>query len=170
MFDTRTRCMIPRLAPRTIPKRLPRKRKLVRVASINAKADKLPRRAGPSKLEARFSLLWRAVSGPALESEYRFHPVRKWRADFAHHASRTLIEIEGGIWGGGRHNTGAGMSADMEKYLEAALCGWRVIRLCDKQLSLETIQRVLGYVRGGEPQGGGHEYHDAPLIPLPGAL
>ena len=58
----------------------------------------------PSRLESRFELLWRALGGPAFEKEFWFHPVRKWRADFAHLPSRTLIEIEGGIYVHGRHN------------------------------------------------------------------
>jgi len=42
----------------------------------------------PSRLEARFELLWRAQGGPDLQKEFRFHPVRKWRADFAHLESK----------------------------------------------------------------------------------
>ena len=70
-----------------------------------------------------FLTLWRASGGPELEKEFRFHPTRKWRADFAHLPSRTLIEIEGGIYVNGRHNRGAGFAADLEKYFEAALAG-----------------------------------------------
>lgn len=60
--------------------------------------------------------------------EYRFHPVRKWRFDFAIPSRMIAIECEGGLWTGGRHNTGAGMIADMEKYNEAARLGWFVFR------------------------------------------
>ncbi len=49
-----------------------------------------------SKLEQRFALPWRSMNGPVLEREFRFYPIRKWRSDFAHLPSRTLIEIEGG--------------------------------------------------------------------------
>lgn len=74
--------------------------------------------------------------------EYRFAPPRKWRADFAHLESKTLIEIEGGIWTGGRHTTGAGFNRDLEKYFEAQLAGWRVFRLGHDQLTLEGISRI----------------------------
>ncbi|MBP7948890.1 MAG: hypothetical protein KA004_04480 [Verrucomicrobiales bacterium] len=101
-----------------------------------------------SKLEARFILLWRIAQGPKLEREFQFDPKRKWRADFAHLPSRTLIEIEGGLFlpGGGRHNRGSGYAKDAEKYLEAALAGWTVLRLTVRQLEVEFIERIAGFV------------------------
>jgi very-short-patch-repair endonuclease len=72
----------------------------------------------PSRLEKRLELLWRALCGPVLEKEFRFHPVRKWRADFAHLPSRTLIEIEGGIYVNGRHNRAGEFAADLENRAE----------------------------------------------------
>ncbi len=81
-----------------------------------------------------------------MEKEFRFHPVRKWRADFAHLPSRTLIEIEGGIYVNGRHNRGAGFAADLEKYLEAALAGWRVVRLGSNELTTAHVERLVALV------------------------
>ena len=101
----------------------------------------------PSRLETRFEALWRAQNGPVLEKEFRFHPVRRWRADFAHHESKTLIEIEGGIYVNGRHNRGAGFAADLEKYIEATLAGWKVVRLGPNELTLEHIGRLVSLVR-----------------------
>ena len=97
----------------------------------------------PSRLERRFELLWRSLDGPALEREFQFHPTRKWRADFAHVPSRTLIEIEGGIWIRGRHTSPKGFAADAEKYLEATLAGWRVLRLVDLQINVPTVGRIV---------------------------
>jgi len=102
-----------------------------------------------SRLEKRFETLWRVLNGPALEREFRFHDKRRWRADFAHLPSRTLIEVEGGIYVHGRHNRAAGFAADLEKYLEAALAGWRVIRLGPRELTLAHIERLVDLVRGG---------------------
>lgn len=103
----------------------------------------------PSRLEKRFETLWRALDGPPLEKEFRFHPTRRWRADFAHLESRTLIEIEGGICINGRHNGGAGFAADLEKYLEASLAGWRVVRLGPNELTSDHIARLVRLVEGG---------------------
>ena len=103
----------------------------------------------PSKLVGRFELLWRVLAGPELVKEFRFHPVRKWRADFAHLPSRTLIEIEGGIYVNGRHNRAGGFAADLKKFLEAALAGWRVVRLGPNELTANYVGRLVSMVSGG---------------------
>jgi very-short-patch-repair endonuclease len=106
------------------------------------------REMAASRLESKF-LLWRVAQGPPLEREVKFHASRRWRADFAHMESRTLIEIEGGIFlpGGGRHNRGGGYAKDAEKYLEAVLAGWTVIRLTDKQLEIGSIERIASFTQ-----------------------
>ncbi len=56
------------------------------------------------------------------------------------------VEIEGGIFmkKGGRHNRGAGMRNDMEKYAEAVIAGWRLIRIVPEWIK---NGRALDYVR-----------------------
>ena len=105
----------------------------------------------PSRLEERFLFLWKLAKGPSLEREYRFHPKRRWRADFAHLESRCLIEVEGGIWVNGRHNRAAGFNADLEKYLEASLAGWRVFRLGPDQITMENVERLGVLVTSATP-------------------
>ena len=102
---------------------------------------------GPSALEKRFARLWSEAGGGELVPEFRFHPTRRWRADFAHHESRTLIEIEGGAFGG-RHTRPAGFVGDCEKYFAAYLDGWSVVRLCAPQLTPETIRALAARVSG----------------------
>ncbi|WP_051946209.1 hypothetical protein [Verrucomicrobium sp. BvORR106] len=104
----------------------------------------LPRMQG-SQLEEKFLFLWKACGGSPLLREFMFHPFRKWRADFTHVESRTIIEIEGGIHIQGRHNTATGFTDDCEKYMEAVLHGWRVIRLVDSQLTRETVERLVAF-------------------------
>jgi hypothetical protein len=57
-----------------------------------------------------------------------------------------LIEIEGGIWLQGRHNRATGFIADMEKYNEATLSGWRIFRLADVHLTLEIVGRIREFI------------------------
>ena len=60
--------------------------------------------------------------------EHRFHPKRKWRFDYAIPEYKIALEVEGGVWTGGRHIRAQGFLGDMEKYNTATLMGWRVFR------------------------------------------
>lgn len=73
------------------------------------------------------------------EREYRFHPTRKWRFDFAYVAEKIAIECEGGTWQGGRHTRGEGFERDCEKYNTAAVLGWRVLRFTAGMLKRDPI-------------------------------
>jgi hypothetical protein len=55
----------------------------------------------------------------------------------------------GGIYIQGRHNRTQGFAADAEKYLEAALAGWRVVRLADPLITAPMVERLIAFVRGG---------------------
>jgi len=65
---------------------------------------------------------------PAPQREFIFHKKRKWRFDLAWPDLLIAVEVEGGIWTGGRHVRGEGYEADCEKYNEAQLAGWMVLR------------------------------------------
>jgi len=71
---------------------------------------------------------------PVPVAEYRFHPLRRWRFDWAWPEQKIALEVEGGIWIQGRHSRGAGMVKDMDKYNTAATLGWRVLRVTPKQI------------------------------------
>lgn len=60
--------------------------------------------------------------------EFKFHPVRKWRFDYAVPEHKIALEVEGGVWTGGRHTSPKGFLGDIEKYNTATLMGWRVFR------------------------------------------
>ncbi len=83
------------------------------------------------------------------EQEYKFHPDRKWRADFFITGTNILIEVEGGIWSGGRHTRGKGFIADMEKYNAAAVMGFKVLRFDTQQVkSGLAIKQIENLVNG----------------------
>ncbi|MEJ7887401.1 DUF559 domain-containing protein [Acinetobacter baumannii] len=81
------------------------------------------------------------------EQEYKFHPTRKWRADFLITGKKILIEVEGGIWSGGRHTRGKGYIGDMEKYNSAAMMGFTVLRFSTEQvksgMALKQIELLI---------------------------
>ena len=54
---------------------------------------------------------------------------------------------ESGIYIQGRHNRPHGFAADAEKYLEAALDGWRVLRLTELQITAPMIERIVAFTR-----------------------
>lgn len=87
-----------------------------------------------SNLENIFLFNWRALGGPKLTREYRFHESRKWRFDFAIPEIRYAFEVEGGTFAQGGHSRGAGYGKDCEKYNAAALAGWSVFRFDTKMV------------------------------------
>lgn len=94
----------------------------------------------------------RAAGWPVPEREFRFAPPRRWRADYffpipPDDTSPPLaLEIEGGVFTGGRHTRGAGFLKDCEKYNTMTAMGIRLIRLTPQQLEngeLETWLKKL---------------------------
>lgn len=82
------------------------------------------------------------VGLPAPQPEYKFHPARKWRIDyyFERDGVRVGLEIEGGIYSGGRHTRPGGFMGDMEKYNEMSVAGIYLVRAKSTKLpTMETI-------------------------------
>ncbi len=88
-----------------------------------------------SYLERLFEAQLQEAGMPAPVSEHRFHPVRKWRFDYAFPNELLAVEIEGGAYSRGRHTRGAGFTEDCVKYNEATLLGWRVLRFTGEQVN-----------------------------------
>lgn len=97
---------------------------------------------------------------PADEYMFAAQMGRRWRFDRAFLDYRVAVEIEGGVFGrvilgadgkryrlGGRHNSGADLAKDAEKYNEAQIQGWMVIRVTTTQIrdkeAIEPIRRAL---------------------------
>lgn len=104
-----------------------------------------------SKLENKFLLYWRVCNGPVLETEYKFCPERKFRADFASIESKILIEVEGGQWVMGRHQRGSGYAKDAEKYNIATALGFMVFRVTSSMLTPDYVADLVKLCRGLPP-------------------
>lgn len=104
-----------------------------------------------SALEAELALQIKALGLPEPIREYRFHPTRKWRFDFAWLDKKVACEVEGGVWSNGRHTRGSGFIDDCEKYNAANQLGWHVYRFTADMLNspepevnaVEVIRKAL---------------------------
>ncbi|OTG93679.1 hypothetical protein [Acinetobacter sp. ANC 3832] len=84
----------------------------------------------------------------SFEQEFKFHPKRKWRADFHLVEKMILVEVEGGIWSNGRHTRGKGYLGDLEKYNAATMLGYQLLRFSTEQvksgLAVQQIEKMVG--------------------------
>ena len=96
-----------------------------------------------SRLASQFERLWAMHKGPTLTKEVTFFPGRRFRFDYAHHAAKAAIELDGGVFVGGRHSRGMGQVKDAEKGRLAAYSGWNVIHFTTKCLTLENIRQAV---------------------------
>jgi hypothetical protein len=97
------------------------------------------------QLDAVGIVFWREVV---------FAPPRRWRFDLvidcrnSDQCGLVAVEVEGGSWIQGRHTRGSGFEADCEKYNEATILLWRVLRVTPGMVTdgraLQWIMRLLG--------------------------
>lgn len=90
---------------------------------------------------------------PEPQREYRFHANRQWRFDFCWKQHLVACEVEGGIWMQTETGRSKGhahpkrFEQDCEKYNEAALYGWLVIRVTPAMVrdgrALDWLERAL---------------------------
>jgi len=96
-----------------------------------------------SNLEATFALALKSV-GCEMVREYRFHPVRRWRLDFAtEDGTKVAVEIDGGEFSRGAHARGVGMANDYEKRNSATEIGWAIFQITGAM----TRKDPLGWAR-----------------------
>lgn len=108
----------------------------------------MARRVPASKAPDMFlRLLQHEFNRLEIVKEYKFHPVRRWRFDYAIPALKIAVEVDGAVWVGGRHNRPAGYIADMEKLNTAASMGWLVIRVTtDDRFCMKTLEMIKDVV------------------------
>ena len=128
-----------------------------------------------SRYEDVLAFQLRHASSFPFEQQYRFHPTRKWRADFAvwpneewhgiHQADPPmllplLVEVEGAVRGKpGHHQRVDGMEADCEKYAAAMCRGHYVLRVMPSQVisgvALQWIEQMMDVLLNyGEGEAG----------------
>ena len=93
----------------------------------------------PSPLEALFLSLWQKCGGPELIAESLLVPGRKFRCDFLHKPTKSVIEIQGFR----DHTSAKGFKRDNEKHLLLFLHGYQVVTLDRAQITQENLTALV---------------------------
>lgn len=96
-----------------------------------------------------FPSLCMAHGLPEPVAEFRFHPSRKWRFDWAFIEQRIAFEQQGGLFVQGRHTRGAALLKEHEKLNAAAIAGWRIIYGTPADVSSGRIFETLKLALAG---------------------
>jgi hypothetical protein len=117
------------------------------------KKGKLPKKPASMRGQEHLSRIGMALkdSGYTVVFEHIFHPTRKWRFDLALPILKIAVEYEGISSSKSRHTTIKGYTGDTEKYNEAALMGWIVIRKTVLNLS-GVHQDILKAIKARESE------------------
>ena len=78
------------------------------------------------------------------EREFKFNESRGWRFDYCFVQEKVAVEYEGGIFEKqGGHKSVSGIMRDIEKYNEAALEGYTVIRVTAQSVASRSAIRYI---------------------------
>lgn len=109
--------------------------------------QKLIKQSNRKKLEDEFFFQIKINKLKIPVREYRFDSSRRWRFDFAYSDRKIGIEVQGGIWIKGGHNTGKGIEKDYEKLNNALLQGWKVLLFTGGHIksgiAIEFVKQIL---------------------------
>lgn len=115
----------------------------------NTKTKKSRQTGNSIQIRDVFTTICRTDLRVECVKEYKFHPTRRWRFDYAIPEHKIALEVEGGVWTGGRHTSPKGFLGDIEKYNTATLMGWRVFRTTPDELyKLSTINLIKAAILG----------------------
>jgi hypothetical protein len=102
-------------------------------------------------MKATIPLLCQAHGLPQPEAEVKFHPTRKWRADWLWREAKVILEVEGGFFRGGKgggsaiggHSSGVGIQRDIDKANAAQLLGYRYFRCRPRDVQTGSVAELL---------------------------
>lgn len=105
-----------------------------------------------SELQENFlRLLDKAIENglkiPQPTPEYKFLEGRRFRFDYAWERERIAVEVQGGIFRGGRHVQIQGILSDYEKLNEAQINGWLVLQVTSEDIrtgkAVDYVERAF---------------------------
>lgn len=126
------------------------------MGQLHQTKTKSAQKRNAQKITDLFAVLCRSDLNVECVKEFKFHPKRRWRFDYAIPEHRIALEVEGGVWTSGRHTRPQGFLGDIEKYNTATLMGWRVFRTTpDDLLRTATLNLLKQAISGDfDPENG----------------
>ena len=102
-------------------------------------------------LAVTYALAVLREAGYECETEFRFHPMRRWRFDIVILDHDIGIEIQGASYVAGRHTRGTGYANDCEKLNAATCAGWKVLWYTTHQITKDpmVVVRDVNKIVGG---------------------
>lgn len=116
---------------------------------------KLVKENADSALEVTFFRQIVGVGLPLPLQQYKWHPERKFKADFAYDFPpfKLLIEVDGGTWQQMGHSTGSGIERDHIKDAEALILGFKTLRLTGTMVKdgsgIKYLEQIFKGVQNG---------------------
>lgn len=97
----------------------------------------------PANVDALISQM--GMSHHGVQTEYHFHPTRRWRFDVAIPALKIAAEYHGGLFMNrrGGHQSVKGARNDWEKLNEAQMLGWIVLQFGPDETRTGTAMLVI---------------------------
>lgn len=107
-------------------------------------------RAGFPDFEREYRFAAHLVGGPGkgLRARLLEAGLKDWRFDLAWRDLKVAVEVDGGVWTGGRHGRGAGMVSDRAKLSTAVSYGWRVLVVTPEHIKSGDAQMWVGRTLG----------------------
>lgn len=103
-----------------------------------------------SELEREMGWQIRVTGLPAPVEQFRAIPGRQFTWDYAWPDRKLLLEVQGGVWNGGKHGRGSGILRDQEKLNLATIHGWRILQVSENHITdgraMLWLKQALAYL------------------------
>jgi hypothetical protein len=86
---------------------------------------------------------WLTANNIAFVKEYKFCKERKWKIDYYLPDLNAAIEVEGGVWSGGRHVNPKGFLNDIEKYNAITMAKIQLLRIDTDRLNSAYFKGLI---------------------------
>ena len=111
------------------------------LVGVKAKTD--------AEAEMAFNLRAEGLAGFVEEHPFKgLSGKRRYRFDLAFVDEKVAIEVQGGVFSGGRHTRGKGFSDERSKSAQAQILGWKYIEVTPAMIrsgeAVDLVKRALG--------------------------